>query len=78
MENIMSHVLKFVITLAGCSIAAALAIRAPMSAAGTQAAMPEWRSLLDQHVVLVRAPRHEPSIQRAVSPVIEPIGKGWG
>jgi hypothetical protein len=66
------------IALAGCSIAAALAIGAPMSAGGTQAAMPtsECRSLPDQRVV--RAPRHEPRMQRLVSTAIEPNFQGWG
>ena len=74
----MCQILKFV--FAGCSIAAALAIGVAMSAGGTQAAMPasEWRSLLDQHVVLVRVPRHDPRMQRPVSPVIALVGEGWG
>jgi len=79
----MSHVLNSVTALASCSIAAALAIGAPMSAGGTPAAMPksEWRSFLDQRVVLVPAPCHEPRMPRMprpVGPVIALIGQGWG
>jgi hypothetical protein len=76
-----SRIRNSVTALAGCSIAAALAIGAPMSAGGTPAAMPtsEWRSLLDQRVV--GAPRHEPRMQHlvgTVTGVAEPIGQGWG
>jgi hypothetical protein len=76
-----SRILNSTIALAGCAIAAAFAIAAPMSAGGTQAAMPtsEWRSLLDQRVV--RAARHEPRMQRLVSADIVPLGQGgegWG
>jgi hypothetical protein len=76
----MSHILKFVIALAGCSIAAALAIGVPMCAGATQAALPasEARSLLDQHVVLVRGQRHELRTQRPVGPITALIGEGWG
>jgi hypothetical protein len=76
----MSHVLNSMIAFAGCSIAAAVTVGAAMSAGGTQAAMPtsEWRSLLDQRVVLVSAPHHEPRMQRPASTVITLIGQGWG
>ena len=82
----MSNILNAMIALAGCSIAAALTIEAPMSAAGTPATMPasaqvampasDSRSLLDQRVV--RAPGHEPRMQRPASVIIVPIGQGWG
>jgi hypothetical protein len=74
----MSHILNSTAVLAGCSIAATLAFGVTMSAGGTLAAIPtsEWRSLLDQPVV--RASRHEPHMQLLVSPVINPIGPGWG
>ena len=57
------------------SIAAAMAIGGPVSAGGTQPAIPvlEWRSLLDQHVV--RAPCPEPCMRRLVG---APVGQGWG
>ena len=66
------------IALVGCSIAAALAIGAPMSAGGTQAAMPtsEWRSPLDQRAVRSACP--EPCMQRLVGTTSAPIGRGWG
>jgi hypothetical protein len=66
------------IALAGCSIAGALAIGAPMSAGGTQAAMPtsEWRSPLNQCAVRASCP--EPCMQRLVGTVRAPIGQGWG
>ena len=66
------------IALVGCSIAAALAIGAPMSAGGSQTAMPtsEWRSLFDQRVF--RASSHEPRMQRLVGTVNAPVGQGWG
>jgi hypothetical protein len=60
------------------SIAAAMAIGGPVSAGGTQPAIPvlEWRSLLDQHVV--RAPCPEPCMRRLVGAVGAPVGQGWG
>jgi hypothetical protein len=66
------------IALVGCSIAAALAIGAPMSTGGSQTAMPtlEWRSLFDQRVF--RASSHEPRMQHLVGIVNTPIGQGWG
>ena len=66
------------IALVGCAIAAALAIGAPMSAGGMQAAMPtsEWRSPLDQRAV--RAPCPEPCMQRLVGTTSAPVGQGWG
>jgi hypothetical protein len=66
------------IALVGCSIAAALAIGAPMPDGGTQAAMPtsEWRSLLDQRVF--PASPYEPRMQRLVGTVNAPVGQGWG
>ena len=66
------------IALVGCSIAAVLAIGAPMSAGGSQTAMPtsEWRSLFDQRVF--RASSHEPRMQRLVGTVKAPVGQGWG
>jgi hypothetical protein len=66
------------IALVGCSIAAALVVGAPMSAAGSQTAMPasEGRSLFDQHVL--RASSHESRMQRLVGALDAPIGQGWG
>lgn len=66
------------IALAGCSIAGALAIGAPMSAGGMQAAMPtaEWRSPLDQRAIRASCP--EPCMQRLVGTLSAPIGRGWG
>ena len=72
------HILNFMIALAGCSIAAALAIGTPMSAAGTQVAMPraEWRSFPGQRAFAAPCPeRHR---ELVVSPIIDPIGPGWG
>jgi hypothetical protein len=65
------------IALVGGSCAAALAVRAPLSA-DTQAAMPtsEWRSLLDEPVL--RAARHEPRLPRLFSTVNAPVAQGWG
>jgi hypothetical protein len=64
--------------LVGCSIAAVLAIGAPMSTGGSQTAMPtsEWRSPCDQRVF--RASSHEPRMQRLFGIVNAPIGQGWG
>jgi hypothetical protein len=66
------------IALVGGSIAAALAIGAPMSTDGSQTTMPtaECRSLFDQRVF--RAPSNEPRIQRLVGTVDAPVGQGWG
>ena len=52
LQNLIDQVINAgLIALVGCSIAAALAIGAPMSG-GSQTAMPtsEWRSLFDQRV----------------------------
>ena len=78
-QNLIDQVINAgLIALVGCSIAAALAIGAPMSAAGSQTAMPtsEWRSLFDQRVFL--ASPYEPRIQSLVGTVNAPIGQGWG
>ncbi len=66
------------IALIGLAIAAALAVGAPMPAAGPEAAMPtsERRSLLDQHIV--PASPYEPRLQRLVGLVNAPVGQGWG
>jgi hypothetical protein len=78
-QNLFDQVINAgLIALVGCSIAAALAIGGPVSAGGSQTAMPtsEWRSLLDQRVV--RTSSHEPRMQRLVGTVDAPIGQGWG
>ena len=66
------------VALIGGSVAAALAIGAPMPNSAAQAAMPtsEWRSLLNQHVV--PASPYEPRMQRLVGTVDAPVGQGWG
>jgi hypothetical protein len=77
-QNLIDQVINAgLIAFVGGSIAAALAIGAPMSAAGSQTAMPtsEWRSL-DQRVF--RASSHEPRMQRLFSTVNAPVGQGWG
>ena len=79
LQNLIDQVINAgLIALVGCSIAAALAIGAPMSAGGSQTAMPtsEWRSLFDQRVF--RASSHEPRMQRLVGTVDAPVGPGWG
>ena len=79
LQNLIDQVINAgLIALVGCSIAAALAIGAPMSAGGSQTAMPasEWRSLSDQRGF--RASSHEPRMQRLVGIVNAPIGQGWG
>ena len=79
LKNLIDQMINAgLIALVGCSIAAALAIGAPMSAGGSQTAMPtsEWRSLLDQRVF--RTSSHEPRMQRLVGTVDAPIGQGWG
>jgi hypothetical protein len=79
LKNLIDQMINAgLIALVGCSIAAALAIGAPMSAGGSQTAMPtsEWRSLFDQRVF--RASSHEPRLQRLVGTVDAPIGEGWG
>ena len=79
LKNLIDQMINAgLIALVGCSIAAALAIGAPMSAGGSQTAMPasEWRSLFDQRVF--RASSHEPRMQRLVGTVNAPIGEGWG
>ena len=79
LQNLIDQVINAgLIALVGCSIAAALAIGAPMSAGGSQTAMPtsEWRSLFDQRVF--RASSHEPRMQRVVGTVDAQIGQGWG
>ena len=79
LQNLIDQVINAgLIALVGCSIVAALAIGAPMSAAGSQTAMPtsEWRSLFDQRAF--RASSHEPRMQRLVGTVNAPIGQGWG
>jgi hypothetical protein len=78
-QNLIDQLINAgLIALVGCSIAAALAIGAPTSAAGSQTAMPtpEWRSLLDQYVF--PASRYEPRTQRLVGTVNAPVGQGWG
>ena len=78
-QNLIDQVINAgLIAFVGGSIAAALAIGAPMSAAGSQTAMPtlEWRSLFDQRVF--RASSHEPRMQRLFSTVNAPVGQGWG
>jgi hypothetical protein len=80
LQNLIDQVINAgLIAMVGCSIAAALAIgAAPMSAGGSQTAMPtsEWRALFDQRVF--RASSHEPRMQRLVGIVNAPIGQGWG
>ena len=79
LQNLIDQVINAgLIALVGCSIAAALAIGAPMSAGGSQTAMPtsEWRSLFDQRVF--RASSHQPRMQHLVGIVNAPIGQGWG
>jgi hypothetical protein len=79
LQNLIDQVINAgLIALVGCSIAAALVIGAPVSAGGSQTAMPtlEWRPLFDQHVF--RASSHEPRVQRLVGTVNAPIGQGWG
>jgi hypothetical protein len=79
LQNLIDQVINAgLIALVGCSIAAALAIGAPMSTGGSQTAMPtsEWRSLFDQRVF--RASSHEPRMPRMVGIVNAPIGQGWG
>ena len=79
LQNLIDQVINAgLIALVGCSIAAALAIGAPMSAGGSQTAMPtsEWRSLVDQRIF--RASSHERRMQRLVGTVNAPIGQGWG
>jgi hypothetical protein len=78
-QNLIDQVFNACLTaLVGCSIAAALAIGAPMSAGGSQTAMPtlEWRSVFDQCVFRVSS--HEPRPQRLIGTVNAPIGQGWG
>jgi hypothetical protein len=78
-QNLIDQVINAgLIALVGCSIAAALVIGVPMSAGGSQIAMPtsEWRSLFDQRVF--RASSHEWRMQRLVGTVNAPIGQGWG
>ena len=78
LQNLIDQVINVgLISLVGGSIAAALAIGAPMSAAGSQTAMPtaEWRSL-DQRVL--RASSHQQHMQRLVGTVNAPVGQGWG
>jgi hypothetical protein len=78
LQNLIDQVINAgLISLIGGSIAAALAIGAPMSAAGSQTAMPtaEWRSL-DQRVL--RASSHEQRMQRLIGTVNAPVGQGWG
>jgi hypothetical protein len=79
LQNLIDQVINAgLIALVGCSIAAALVIGVPMSAGGSQIAMPtsEWRSLFDQRVF--RASSHEWRMQRLVGTVNAPIGQGWG
>ena len=66
------------IAIVGGSIAAALAIGVPMSADGSQTAMPtsEGRSLFNPHVF--RTPSNEPRTRRLVGTVDAPVGQGWG
>jgi hypothetical protein len=78
-QNLIDQVINAgLIALVGCSIAAALAIGAPMSGGGSPTAMPtsEWQSLFDQRVF--RASSHEPRMQRLVGTVNAPVGQGWG
>jgi hypothetical protein len=79
LENLIDQAINAgLIALVGCSIAAALAVGAPVSAGGSQTAMPmsEWRSLFDQRVF--RSSSHEPRMQRLVGTANAPIGQGWG
>ena len=79
LQNLIDQVINpGLIALVGCSIAAALAIGAPLFAGGSQTAMPtsEWRSLFDQRVF--RTSNHEPHMQHLVGTVNAPIGQGWG
>jgi hypothetical protein len=72
LHNLMDQVINAgLIALIGCSMAAALAIGAPMPAGGTQAAMP-----LAQRVF--PASPYEPRMQRLVGTVNAPVGQGWG
>ena len=78
LQNLIDQVINAgLISLVGGSIAAALAIGAPMSAAGSQTAMPtaEWRSL-DQRVL--SASSHEQRMQHLIGTVNAPVGQGWG
>jgi hypothetical protein len=71
LHNLMDQVINAgLIALIGCSIAAALAIGAPMPADGTQAAVP-----LDQRVP---ASPYQPRVLRLVGTVNAPVGQGWG
>jgi hypothetical protein len=79
LQNLIDQVINAgFIALVGCSIAAALAIGAPVSTGGPQTAMPtlEWRPPFDQRVF--RASSHEPRMQHLVGTVSAPIGQGWG
>ena len=79
LQNLIDQMINAgLIALVGGSIAAALAIGGPMSAGGSQTAMPisEGRSLFEQRVF--RASSHEPRMQRLVGIVNAPIGQGWG
>ena len=79
LQNLIDQMINAgLIALVGGSIAAALAIGGPMSAGGSQTAMPisEGRSLFEQRVF--RASSHEPRMQRLVGTVNAPIGQGWG
>ncbi len=72
LHNLIDQIINAgLIALIGCSIAAALAIGAPMPAAGMQAAMP-----LDQRVF--PASPYQPRVQRLVGNVNAPVGQGWG
>jgi hypothetical protein len=72
LHNLIDQVINAgLIALIGCSIAAALAIVAPVPAGGTQAAMP-----LDQCVF--PASPCGPHMQRLVGTVNAPVGQGWG
>lgn len=72
------RILNSMIALAGCSIAVAVAIAAPMSAGGTQASNITLgsRSFLEQRRII--APQDEPHMQLLAGPVVAPVGEGWG
>jgi hypothetical protein len=73
-----THLRTSCIALAGCSIATVLAVAAPRSTGGAQAAMPTsgWRAFSDQRAV--HAARPEPGAESLVGTVTQPIGQGWG
>ena len=79
LRDLLDHVINAgLIALVCGSIAAALAIGAPMSTDGSQTAMPtsEGRSLFNPHVF--RTPSNEPRTRRLVGTVDAPVGQGWG